>query len=245
MDGARNIRLTIEYKGTAYSGWQYQPRLRTIQGELENALKKLTGKEINIIGAGRTDSGVHAMGQVANFHINHNLPVKKYRDALNYYLPNDILICDAIEVAPDFHSRFDAGYRRYQYRLGFKKSALLSLSRWEIDFKPDMKNLDWAAEQIRGEHDFETFCVVSSRKKDNRCLIYESLWKSEKNMLMYGITANRFLHSMIRSLVGLMLDVGRGAITRDEFKNIFVSGNHTILNRVAPAHGLYFMEVGY
>lgn len=241
----RNIRLLIEYNGTKYSGWQFQPRQRTIQGEIQQALKKLTGHKPTIYAAGRTDAGVHALGQVANFRISHQLPVEKYRDGLNFYLPRDILIRKA-DVAPEgFHARFGAVYRRYRYIIGLERSALDRNRRWEIDYRLDFKILERAAELVRGEHDFSTFCVVSSQKEDNRCIVYESKWSDQEDAPVYDITANRFLHSMIRSLIGLMVDLGRGAIGMKEFKTIFASGDHTAVRHVAPARGLYLAAVGY
>jgi len=241
----KNIRLIIEYNGTRFSGWQYQPGLLTVQGEIESALKKLTSQKVAVIGAGRTDAGVHALGQTANFMITHDLPVVKYRDGLNFYLPAQIRIKQAEEVAPDFHARYDAIWRQYRYRIGFGRSALFGSRRWEIERGLDKMLLDKAATIILGEHNFATFCAVSSQKGSNRCLVYESRWEWQGSELSYEIIADRFLHNMIRSLVGLMVDVGTGGVTTRSFRELFRSRDHTALRQVAPPQGLYLVAVGY
>jgi len=241
----KNVKLVIEYNGSAYAGWQYQPNQKTVQGEIETALNKLTREKITVHAAGRTDAGVHALGQVVSFRTKRRLSVEKYRDGLNFYLPDDILIRRAEEVSLDFDARYSAVYRRYRYQIGMERSALGHGLRWDIGFDLNLKMLESAADYIRGEHDFSTFCVLSSRKVDNRCLVYQSQWRRKGNVLKYEITADRFLHTMIRSLVGLMMELGRGDITMKQFSGIFNSGDHTAIRKVAPARGLYLVAVGY
>ena len=241
----KNIKLTIEYNGTAYSGWQFQPNATTIQGEIEKALAVITSQKVTLFGAGRTDAGVHALGQVANFIVEHTLPAQKYQDALNFYLPHDILIRSAEEVPLDFHARYDAVYRRYQYLIGLEKSALYRDMRWEINRRPDFARLSESAAYIVGEHDFTACCVVNSQKESNRCIVYRSEWTEQGRALKFEITADRFVHSMIRSLVGLMIEYGCGGIIKNEFIRIFTGGDHTAIPKVAPARGLCLAEVGY
>jgi tRNA pseudouridine38-40 synthase len=243
--GPLNIKLEIEYSGERFAGWQFQPQQRTIQGDLEQAIFKLTSKKVTIYGAGRTDAGVHALGQVANFHIDHKLPLEKYRDGLNFYLPDDILVQDVKAMPESFHARYDAIFRHYQYRIAMARTVTSKRSRWEIDRAPNPALLDWAAELICGEHDFSAFCVVASQKENNRCLLYESRWHRHKDEYLYDITADRFLHTMIRSLVGLMIDLGTGGVTKRQFEKIFSDGDHRAIRHVAPAHGLYLADVGY
>jgi len=246
VDGMeQNIKLLIEYDGTGFSGWQYQPGLKTVQGELQKALEKLTGKRITLYGAGRTDAGVHALGQAAHFKIDHNLPVEKYRDGLNFYLPDKIRIRRAETASPGFHARYSAVYRKYIYIISRRPSPLERNRSWEMTFPLDIQLLNAAAEYILGEHDFTTCCVVSSQKKNNRCLVYASRWREGNERLYYEIMADRFLHSMIRSLVGLMVETARGAITPARFRQIMKAGDHTAIGRVAPAQGLYLVEIGY
>lgn len=241
----KNIKLVIEYDGAAYAGWQYQPKQRTVQGELETALKKLTRQTVTLYGAGRTDAGVSALGQVANFRIAHPLPVAKYRDGLNFYLPDDILVRRAEEAPLSFHARHDAAYRQYRYTVGLARSARDRGRRWEISRPLDIKLLNGIADYILGEHDFTACCVVSSQKVDNRCVVYASRWKHRAAELCYDISADRFLHTMVRSLVGLMVSVGAGDLTVREFRRVFHSGDHTAVTKVAPARGLCLVAVGY
>ena len=241
----RNIRLTIQYDGGGYAGWQFQPNQTTVQGELEKTLKKLTSKKVTLYGAGRTDAGVHALGQVANFRIAHRLPPEKYRDGLNFYLPDNIRILSSEEVPLEFHSRYDAIYRKYHYIIGLEHSALDRTRRWEINFRPDIQLLNDAAEHILGEHDFAACCVVSSLRENNRCLIYRSHWRQQGSELYYEIMADRFLHSMIRSLVGLMVETARGGLTMKRFREILGSGDRTAIRKITPARGLYLTAIGY
>lgn len=241
----KNIKLTLEYDGKDFAGWQYQPSRRTVQGELETAIRKLTGKKATLYAAGRTDAGVHAVGQVANFKTISNLSPKKYRDALNFYLPGDILVHRADEVPIDFHARYDAIYRSYMYSISRKRSVAEQGRCWEIPAELDFARLQAGAEHVRGEHDFSAFCVVSSQKANNRCLVYDSRWREEEHILKYEITADRFIHSMVRSLVGLMVRLGQANIDEKQFKQILCGGDHRAIGRVAPARGLCLIAVGY
>jgi tRNA pseudouridine38-40 synthase len=242
-----NIRLDLQYKGTDFSGWQYQPGEITVQGEIEKAIEKVSGKKVNLIGAGRTDAGVHALGQVANFKIDHCLPPEKYKDAINFYLPQTILATNSARVADDFHARKSAKWRHYRYIIDRKKTALYFDYRWECNYNLEVGPMVEIAEFILGTHDFKAFCAVASQKENNQCEIYESGWSEEETLLVYNIRANRFLHSMVRSLIGAMVEAGRGEgrLTLNEFKDIMASGDHTRLKYVAPARGLYLVEVGY
>jgi len=241
----RNIKITIQYDGAAFSGWQYQPRLRTVQGELEAAIEKLTGRKAILYGAGRTDAGVHAVGQAANFRTESKLPAKKFRDGLNFHLPDDILITLAEDVPIDFHARYDAVYRRYEYLLGGRSTIMDRDRIWAIAGELNPNRLEAAAELVLGEHDFSAFCVTASRKPDNRCLVYRSRWFRDGDLWRYEITADRFLHTMIRSLVGLMVELGQGRITLKRYRAIFAACDHRALRHVAPARGLCLVAVGY
>ncbi len=242
-----NIRLDLQYKGTDFAGWQFQPEEITIQGEIEKALERIVGRKINIIGAGRTDAGVHALGQVANFKIDHNLPPEKYRDALNFYLPQTIRIIKSYMVANDFHARRSAIWRHYRYIIDRNKTALYFEYRWEYALPIELNKMNLIASSIIGVHDFSAFCTVASLKENNNCEIIQSEWIEQDSLLIYDIKANRFLHSMVRSLVGLMTEAGRGEeyLTLTNFKDIMDSGDHTRIKHVAPARGLYLVEVGY
>jgi tRNA pseudouridine38-40 synthase len=242
-----NIRLDIQYKGTDFAGWQFQPEEITIQGEIEKALEKIAGKKCSIHGAGRTDAGVHALAQVANFRIDHHLPPEKYKDALNFYLPSTILITNSSRVPDNFHARRSALWRHYRYLIDLTRSALHFEYRWEYPHHLNIDRMNQTAGFILGRHDFSAFCTVSSLKEDNDCEIYESCWREEGTILIYDIKANRFIHSMVRSLVGLMVESGRDKdyLTLSDFQDIMSAGDHTRIKHVAPARGLYLSEVGY
>lgn len=247
----RNIKLTIEYRGTAFSGWQYQDDARTIQHEIEQAIFKTTGQKVNLLAAGRTDAGVHALGQVANFKIDHHLEPQQYQDALNYYLDDDILIKNSEQVHSDFHARFDARSKRYRYIVSPSRSALYRDLRWRI---PDVEFplLQKASGLVLGDHDFSPFCVVASRKENNHCRIDYSRWFKYGELMVYEVRGNRFLHSMIRSLVGAMVnlalvnsDRNKDNLTLADFQNIIDSQTEDRVKFTAPARGLYLVSVQY
>lgn len=248
----RNIKLTIEYDGAAYAGWQIQANAPSVQGEITEAIRKVTGREVRLIGAGRTDAGVHALGQVANFHIDHYLPIEKYCPALNHHLNDDIVIREAGEVAEEFHARFDARHRRYRYLMGLKRSALYRYRRWDYPQAVDRSLLTQAAAMIVGEHDFSPFCVSASLKEDNRCKIEYSHWFFTGELMIYEIRGNRFLHHMVRGLVATMVNLARVKpddnkqnLTLEAFEDIMENASRERVVFTAPATGLYLVSVGY
>jgi len=249
----KNIKLVIEYDGLGFCGWQSQKSGDSVQDEIGRAIFKTTGQTVNLIAAGRTDAGVHALGQVANFKIDHDLEPSRYKAALNFYLPQQVRIKSAVEEELSFHSRYDATFRRYRYlATECERSALYNGLRWETGEEIDLELLKAAAKLVAGEHDFTSFCVVSSRKEDNRCCIERSDWHRTDPLLVYEIRGNRFLHSMIRSLVGSMINMARLKpdknklnLTLAQFENIIKSGTEERMTFTAPAHGLYLVSVGY
>ena len=247
-----NIRLQIEYNGTAYNGWQSQKNGMSIQDLIQDAIFKTTQQHVSLTAAGRTHTGVHALGQVANFHIDHSLEPARYRDALNFYLPKDIRIKQSVEETPAFHARFDALEKRYRYLIGLEKSALYYNYRWEIEEPLDISLLQTAASYVVGEHDFAPFCVVSSRKENNRCKIEVSRLRRIGPLLVYEVRGNRFLHSMIRSLVGCMVNIAtlnrdknKQNLTLELFEDIIKTQTEERMPYTAPACGLYLVSVRY
>lgn len=248
----RNIRLTVEYEGTGYAGWQIQPKERTVQGEILGAIHRVTGQSVKLVGASRTDAGVHALAQVCNFHIDHNLEPERYVPALNFYLPKDILVLDAVEAPLNFHARFDAKHKRYRYLLAGRRSAVYRHLRWACLDELHFGLLQEAAALIVGEHDFSPFVVAASLKQDNRCRIDFARWYRADPLWIFEIRGNRFLHNMVRSLVGAMVNL---AMVRqhDNMQNLTPSkfaayiGSSTKERNVftAPAHGLYLVSVAY
>lgn len=248
----RNIRLTIEYDGTRYAGWQIQEKDATVQGDIRDAIFRVTGEYVNLTGAGRTDSGVHALGQVANFETENSLGPERFADAINFHLPDDIRVIESVEVPLEFNARFDAVWRRYRYLMSNRRSALYRRQRWEHHYLIDSVALREAAAMICGKHDFTPFCVVASRKEDNQCEIFHSDWRLVGGLWVYEIRGNRFLHSMIRSLVGAMVNVStinRDAnslnLTMDALRSMLDSSDNRRNPFTAPAQGLYLVSVGY
>jgi tRNA pseudouridine38-40 synthase len=248
----RNIKLVVEYEGTAYSGWQVQPGQDSIQGQLESAVHKVTGRTVSVTGAGRTDAGVHALGQVANFVAEHALEPQRYKDALNYYLPDDIRVKETTEVALDFNARRHAVWKRYRYLVGLEKSAIYRHLRWELTRPILPERLRTAARMIVGEHDFAPFCVVSSRKANNVCVIHSAVWRRIGGLLVFEIRGNRFLHNMVRVLVGAMVNIAeenpdnnKQNLTLERFADIIKAANDNRVVFTAPAQGLYLVSVHY
>ena len=248
----RNIKLLIEYEGTNFSGWQSQAGPLTIQDEIEKAIYKITGQKVRINAAGRTDVGVHALGQVANFKIEHRLEAERFKDAINNFLPREILIKSAVEANPEFRSRNDAVSRHYRYLYATEKSAIYRNLRWEDSRFISLKKLSQAAAVLLGEHDFSAFCVAASLKDNNRCIIERSEWQSNGQLFTFDIVGNRFLHSMVRSLVGSMInlatenqDQNSCNLTLDDFKNMLSSPEGKRALFTAPSQGLYLVSVSY
>lgn len=241
----RNIKMILEYDGTNYVGWQRQENGRSIQGEVERVLAKVLREEIDVIGAGRTDAGVHARGQAANFHTQSSLLPHEIRGAVNDLLPDDIVALHVEEVPAEFHARYSAKVRTYSYLITFQPSALMRNYSWYVPYKLDAELMQCIAGEIIGQHDFASFCKTQSEVNNHVCTVSASDWTREGTLLRYTITANRFLHGMVRALVGTMVDVGRGYTTVDEFREILKQGDRRFAGMAAPAKGLVLESVTY
>jgi tRNA pseudouridine38-40 synthase len=241
----RNIKLEIEYDGTEFHGWQVQPKLRTVQGEIQDKLKTILGHKINLIGAGRTDVGVHALGQVANFKTANELSKNSIINGLNGLLPDDIVIRKIEEVESNFNSRYDAKSRLYKYRIYLGRTAIWRKYVWEVLYSLNLENIFEATKRIEGEHDFSSFCVAESSKDNNACRVFSAIWEKSSDELIFKIEADRFLHAMVRSLVGTLVEVGRGYFSVSDFVNIMEAKDRKKAGPTAPACGLYLVEVKY
>jgi len=241
----KNIKLTLEYDGSDFAGWQRQKRQRTVQGEIEKAIGRLTGEKVSVIAAGRTDSGAHALGQVANFKTACKLPADKIRLALNTLLPKDILVKNVREINSNFNSRKDARAKLYRYRILLGASALQRGYLWQYRFPVSLKLLKRASTYLMGRKDFSSFCVAKSRKESNICKIGRATWKRAGSILDFEIEGDRFLHAMVRILAGTLLEVGRGRISPQKFKEILEAKDRRKAGRTAPAKGLYLVEVKF
>jgi len=241
----RNIKLEIEYDGTDFHGWQIQPKLRTVQGEIQDKLETILGHKINLIGAGRTDVGVHALGQAANFKTTSELDKISIINGLNGLLPDDIVIKKIEEVDLNFNSRYDAKSRLYKYRIHLGRTAILRKHVWEVLYSLNLENILEATKKIQGEHDFSSFCVAESTKDNNACRVFSAIWEKSSDELIFKIEADRFLHAMVRSMVGTLIEVGRGYFSVSDFVNIMEAKDRKKAGPTAPACGLYLVEVKY
>ena len=241
----RNIKLEIEYDGTDFHGWQMQPKLRTVQGDIQEKLKTILRHEVTLIGAGRTDAGVHALGQVANFRTDNPLESESILQGLNGLLADDVVIKKVQEVDPEFHSRYSATSRLYEYRVCRRRSALLRRHVWEVLYSLNIDEMVKATEHIKGEHDFSSFCVAESAKENNVCGVTDATWEQSGDELIFKIEADRFLHTMVRSLVGTLVEVARGYFSVAEFVDIIMAKDRRKAGPTAPACGLCLVEVRY
>lgn len=244
----RNIKLTIEYDGTNYLGWQKQPQGPTVQLEIEKALKNMTGEDINLLGSGRTDSGVHACGQVANFQTNCKIKVNEFQMGLNSSLPKDITIMNAEEMGPNFHAQFSAKSKIYIYKIlnSPHPSALLRKRAWFVPLELDIDLMKRSAEYLIGEHDFKAFAQSGIEVKSTvRTVLKVSIDEKDNNLILFRIEATGFLKRMVRLIIGTLIQVGKGQISPTDFFNILQSGEKTKFVYCAPPQGLYLKEVKY
>ena len=241
----RNIKLTLEYDGTNFVGWQSQVNGRSVQDEITKVLDQILQESINVNGAGRTDSGVHARGQVANFRTASTMGANSILSALNGILPEDIYIRSAEEVHEDFHARFDAIERVYRYFICLKPSAIGRQYQWFIKYDLDLEAMNEVARLIVGDHDFESFCKNEADVNHYRCAITKSVWVKVQGNLIYEVRANRFLHGMVRALVGTMVDVGRGFTPASGFQDIMAAKDRRKAGMAALPQGLFLEEVLY
>jgi len=244
----RVLKLTIEYDGTEFAGWQVQPGARTVQGTLEEAFSKLEGVPVSVHGAGRTDSGVHALGQVAHVETGLVLPPDRVAGALNARLPDDVRIRSVEEAPEGFNARFSATMRSYVYVMAVTESPLWRNRRWVVGRRLDIEAMREAAELLIGEHDFSSFCLKGSAPAHHRCRL-DSIsleWLPELGgMMVLRVSANRFLRGMVRSLVGTLAEVGRGRTSASEFHDILEARDRSEAGATAPACGLYLEKVEY
>jgi tRNA pseudouridine38-40 synthase len=244
----RNIKLTIEYDGKNYLGWQVQPKGATVQGLIEEQLKRLTGETVHLTGSGRTDSGVHAMAQVAHFKTQSSMGIATFLKALNGLLPSDIVILGAEEVDPDFHARRNCRSKVYEYRILNRtlRSVFHREHAWHIPQKLDFEEMKKATPTLVGEHDFSSFRSVGTPTRTAVRRVLRAEWKrNREGVLTFEIEATGFLKQMVRAIVGTLVEVGRGKIGSDDFGAILESRDRTKAGPTAPARGLFLKEVKY
>jgi tRNA pseudouridine38-40 synthase len=244
----RNIRLLLEYDGTRYHGWQRQAAAVTIQQVLEESLERLTGEKVALIGSGRTDAGVHARGQVANFRTASPIPLQAFHKGMNSLLPKDIAVLSALEAEPSFHARKSARAKTYEYRILNRptRSPLYHHHAWWIDTPLDLAAMAGAAGALPGEHDFTAFRASGSDNLNPVRRVLAAEWRHEfGGWLIFTVTATGFLRGMVRSLVGTLAEVGRGKAPPSILVELLASGARHLAGPTAPPQGLYLVAVIY
>jgi tRNA pseudouridine38-40 synthase len=242
-----HLKLTIEYNGTNYCGWQLQNHRPTIQGTLEEALFRLLGEPIRLRAAGRTDAGVHALAQVACVYVSKAVDLHALQKGLNALTPPDIVVRRVEPVPEDFNPRRDARSRVYLYRIWNYPwpSAFCGPYSWHIAFPLNLTAMEKATAHLVGSHDFSSFQATGSDARHPVRTVLENSWRREDEFLLYTIEAQAFLRHMVRNLVGTLVEVGRGAMSEARFLEVFHAHDRTLAGPNAPAQGLFLVEVKY
>ena len=244
----RNIKLVIEYDGKEFNGWQKQPTKLNIQGEIERAIKQITGEEVDLTASGRTDAGVHALGQVANFKTNSNIPIEKIPIALNSNLKKSIVIKSAEEVEERFHSRLNCKRKTYRYIINNSRygTAIYRNLETHIPMKLNIQKMQEAIKYFEGEHDFKAFKASGTSSKSSVRTIYNAEVIDAGNERIYiELTGNGFLYNMVRIISGTLVEVGLGKIEPNEIKTIIESQKRENAGKTLPPQGLYLVSVEY
>lgn len=250
----RNIKLTIEYDGTNYNGWQIQQKRpeevgteKTIQGIIERVLGGILQEELRLIGAGRTDAGVHALGQVANFKTKSKMPMAVMQRALNALLPKDIVIVDIEEAKSDFNARFDARSKTYRYQILNRDygSAFDRLYQYYVPYKLDVRLMKREARVLVGRHDFKSFQAADKRERMPIRNVRRISIRKDGPIINIDIEANGFLYNMVRNIVGTLIEIGRGKFAPGSMRRILRAKDRTLAGPTAPAKGLCLVRVRY
>lgn len=246
----RTLQLVLHYDGAQFAGWQRQPKERTVQGVLEQALERLCGDAIPATGSGRTDAGVHARGQSVGVRVAEKWNEVELRRALNAVLPDDVWVAQAFEMKPEFHARYSASSRRYGYYIGTDDAAHSPFRRgweWAVRQPVNRSVLDEAAQTLLGEHSFRGFAVrgTAPEDDDHRCTVLEAQWRDRAEGLVFEIEANRFLHHMVRFLVSTMLDMATGRREAGKMRELLDAPDNSGVSAPAPAHALFLERVRY
>lgn len=243
----RNIKLTIEYDGKDFNGWQKQPTKLNIQGTIEQAIKQITGEDVELNASGRTDAGVHALGQVANFKTNSKIPIEKFAIAINSKLKRSIVIKRAEEVDERFHSRLSCKRKTYRYIINNSQegTAIYRNLETHIPQKLDVEKMQKAVKYFEGEHDFKAFKASGTSSKSSVRTIYKANVYQENEKIFIELTGNGFLYNMVRIIAGTLVDVGLGKIEPEEILKIIQEGKRENAGKTLPPNGLYLVKVMY
>ncbi|MDG4950646.1 tRNA pseudouridine(38-40) synthase TruA [Weeksellaceae bacterium KMM 9724] len=237
--------LGFSYQGTSYHGWQIQPNAITVQEVLEDRMSKLLGNETKLVGAGRTDAGVHAKSMVAHFDSEIE-DIDKFIYRLNSFLPQDIAVHSLQKMKPEAHARFDATERTYHYYINYQKDPFKTDLSWHWNYEVlDINKMNQAADLLLKYDDFTSFARLHTDNKTNICDVRYAVWSEESGNLKFEITADRFLRNMVRSVVGTLVEVGKGKTSLEEFIDIIEKKDRKFAAASAPAHGLFLTHVAY
>jgi tRNA pseudouridine38-40 synthase len=237
--------IELAYKGTNYHGWQYQPGADSVQETLNKALSLLLKTEIEIVGAGRTDTGVHAKQMFAHFDYETEIDAPQLVHKLNSYLPKDIVVYNILNVPDESHARFDALKRTYEYHIHTTKDAFENEGSYQYQLPLDIDKMNQACQLLFKYNDFECFSKVNTDVRTFNCVIFEAHWQQDRNKLVFTIAADRFLRNMVRAIVGTMINIGTGKISLEDFEKIIESKDRSQAGFSAPAHGLYLTKIEY
>lgn len=243
----KNIKLTIEYDGKEYNGWQKQPNKLNIQGEIERAIQNITGKQVELIGSGRTDAGVHAFGQVANFKIDSDFPIEKMAIAINSQLKKSICIKKAEEVPQEFHSRYNCHSKTYQYVIDNSEqgTAIYRGLTYHVSQKLNVEKMQKAVKYFIGEHDFSSFKSSGTSSKSSVRTVYDAKVEKDGEKVKISITGNGFLYNMVRIISGTLVEVGLNNIEPEDIPKIIDAKNRQMAGKTLPPQGLFLMKVEY
>jgi len=237
--------IKLAYKGTNYHGWQYQPDANSVQETLTKALSILLKTNIDVVGAGRTDTGVHAKQMYAHFDFETEININQLVHKLNSFLPKDIVVYTIIRVSNEAHARFDATKRTYEYHIHTFKDAFENDDSWLHQLSLDINKMNQACQILFKHNDFECFSKTNSDVRTFNCVIFEADWKQSNNKIVFTISADRFLRNMVRAIVGTMINIGLGKISLSDFEKIIESKNRSQAGFSAPAHGLFLTQITY
>lgn len=243
----KNIKLEVSYEGTNFCGFQIQPNQKTVQGEIQRAIKKLTKENIKVISSGRTDAGVHARKAVVNFHIESGIPVEKWTSAINPLLPDDVVITKAEEVPIDFHARFDVKEKVYRYTI-YNEKIIDVFSRrytYHYPYELDVNAMNESSKLFLGKHDFTAFSSLKTDKENKVRMIYESRVWQEENKIIFQISGNGFLYKMVRIITGNLLEIGKLKMSPGDIEYALLEKKQNKYVYTVPAKGLVLWDVKY
>ena len=236
--------IDISYDGSNYHGWQIQPNADTVQHQINLAFSTILNEEINVLGAGRTDTGVHAKKMIAHFDTNQTIDFVKFKYRINGFLINDISLIDIYKVKEDAHARFSAISRTYEYRVSRTKNPF-SVNSYFLLRDLDFQSMKKACKFLHGSHDYTSFAKLHSENYTNNCEVYIANWKEDENFLIFTIKANRFLRNMVRAIVGTLIEIGEGKISFSDIETILMSKDRAKAGYSVPANGLSLIDIEY